>query len=99
MWLKRLLLVAGMLVALGCGREETQTVAPPQSQIKPTLESVAQTGTIDSGLITVREELEAMKATDSAKAETLLKDLDELERMASNPAGAKAKAQEMLGKL
>ena len=26
MWLKRLLLVAGMLVALGCGREETQTL-------------------------------------------------------------------------
>ncbi len=99
MWLKRLLLVAGMLVALGCGREETQTVAPPQSQIKPTLESVAQTGTIDSGLITVREELEAMKTTDAAKAETLLKDLDELEKMSGNPAGAKAKAQEMLGKL
>jgi hypothetical protein len=94
-----LLLVLGLVSAYGCGSSAPSTdVTPPgQEQIKPTLESVVETGTIDSGLMVVREELEKMQATDSAKADELLKDLDELETLSGD--AAKTKATEMLGKL
>jgi hypothetical protein len=85
-----LLLVLGLVSAYGCGSSAPSTdVTPPgQEQIKPTL---------DSGLMVVREELEKMQATDSAKADELLKDLDELETLSGD--AAKTKATEMLGKL
>lgn len=99
MWLTRILVVLGLLVMLGCGSGETvQSVTPPTNQAKPVLESVSQTGVVDSGLVVVREELEKMKATDAAKAEGLLKDLDQLERM-TDVARIKAKAKEMAAKL
>ncbi len=100
MWFIRSLLVLGALAVIGCGGGETSTsVEPPgQEQIKPALETVAETGVIDSGLMTVREEAEAMKETDAAKADELLKDLDELESL-SDPAEVKAKAQQMIDKL
>ena len=71
----------------------------PQDEIRSALEHVAQTGEIDSGLVIVREKLEAMKETDAAKAGELLQDLSQLEKMTTQPAQAKAKAQEMLKKL
>lgn len=92
-----LLLVACLV---GCGPSETtQKVEQPaaQDQIKTTLQNVADTGEVDSGLMVVRDGLEEMKATDAAKAEELLKDLDELEQ--SSGEDAKTKAQAMLGKL
>lgn len=94
------LLVLGMVAVLGCQASETTTTVeePGQEQIKPALEAVAQSGVIDSSLMVVREEAEAMKATDAAKAEELLKDLDELEAL-SDPEQIKAKAKEMAGKL
>lgn len=96
---RRLIIVFGMAFVLGCGpTETTQTVTPPQNPIKPTLESIADTGVVDSGTVLVREELEKMKSTDSAKAEDLLKDLDQLESM-NDPAAIKAKAKAMVGKL
>lgn len=99
MWLKRFCVVMGLLVMLGCGNGETvQSVTPPTNQAKQVLESVAQTGILDSGMVIVQEELEAMKATDAAKAEALLKDLDQLQKMSDAPR-IKAKAKEMAGKL
>lgn len=89
-------------LVLGCGPRETKKAvqqAPPQDQVRSTLQQVAETGVVDSGLMVVREQLEAMKSTDAAKAEGLLQDLDQLEGMANQPEQAKTKAQEMLGKL
>ena len=98
MWLKRCLMVLGVSVVLGCGSgERVQSVEPPKNQSKAVLESVAQTGTLDSGIMVVKEELEKMKATDAAKAEGLLNDLGQLEKM-NNPAQIKAKAKEMAAK-
>jgi hypothetical protein len=53
---------------------------------------------VDSGLMVVREELEKMQSTDAAKAQELLKDLEELESM-SSPDQVRNKAKAMLGKL
>ena len=89
------------LTTVGCGREKTQRVKPPapKDEVRSALEYVVQTGQVDSGLITVREKLESMKATDAAKAESLLKDLDQLEKLGQQPEQAKTKAREMLQKL
>lgn len=97
----RFFLVLGLVALLGCGPQETtQRVEEPsgQDQVKSALENVAESGQIDSGLMIVRDELEAMKATDAAKAEELLSDLDALQAL-TDPAQAKAKAQEMIDKL
>ncbi|MEN6495028.1 MAG: hypothetical protein ABFD16_12185 [Thermoguttaceae bacterium] len=99
MWLKRCLVVLGLSVVLGCGSgERVQSVEPPKNQSKTVLESVAQTGILNSGIMVVKEELEQMKATDAAKAEGLLKDLDQLEKM-KGAAQIKTKAKEMAAKL
>jgi hypothetical protein len=97
MWLKRCLVVLGLSVVLGCGGERVQSVEPPKNRSKTVLESVAQTGILNSGIMVVKEELEQMKATDAAKAEGLLKDLDQLEKM-NDAARIKAKAKEMAAK-
>jgi hypothetical protein len=101
MWLVRFLLVLGAVAVLGCGEGVTTQPAQeaaPQQQIKSALETCAESGTIDSGLMVVREQAEAMQETDPDKADALLKDLDELESL-RDPAQIKAKAKEMLGKL
>ncbi len=98
----RVLALLSVLAIVGCGSGENATpVEPPtaDSQIKSSLEYVAESGQVDSGIMLVREQLEELKETDAAKADALLKDLDELETMAGNPDGAKAKASEMLKKL
>ena len=59
---------------------------------------MVESGVVDSGLMVVREELEKMQSTDAAKAQELLKDLDELESM-SSPDQVRNKAKAMLGKL
>ncbi len=95
-----LLLMASLL--FGCGPSVTTKSVKettPQDQIKSALQQVANTGQVDSGLMVVREQLEAMKSTDEAKAQALLQDLDQLEALANRPQQARAKAQEMLGKL
>ncbi len=91
-----------VLFLVGCSNgTPSQSVAPPDpnQEIRSALQQLAETGTIDSGLMVVRERLEAMRETDAAKAQTLLQDLSQLESMAGNPGQAKAKAQEMIKKL
>ncbi len=98
----RFLLVLLVVCLAGCGSGETTMSveeAPAEDQIRSALQSVADTGMVDSGLMVVREKLEEMKETDAAKAEALLKDLDQLESLRRNPAQARAKAQEMIQKL
>jgi len=99
MWLKRCLLVLSLAAAIGCSSgETTQRVAPPKDQSRAVLEAIAQSGIVDSGVMTVKEELEKLKATDPAKADALLNDLADLQKPGS-PDRIKAKAKEMLAKL
>ncbi len=100
MWFLRCLLLLSVVAVIGCaesGPTPTQNAMPASDQAKSALQSVADTGQVDSGLVIVRDQLESMKATDSAKAEELLKDLDELEKLSGD--AAKKKATEMIGKL
>ena len=97
----RILALLGLVAVLGCGGGENATTveeAPPDSQIQSALQSVAETGVVDSGIMLVRAQLEVLKETDALKADALLKDLDALEASRS-PDQVKAKAKEMLGKL
>jgi len=102
MWFTRLIAVLATAVALvGCGPSTTKIpVKPPapQEQIKGVLQGLAKTGEKTSGLMVVREQLEEMKKTDAAKADALLKDLNDLEA-AKDAAAVKAQAQKMLEKL
>ena len=100
MWFVRLFVLLVVATVLGCSGEDTTSVevAAPNTQIQSALESAAETGQIDSGIMLVREQLELMQETDAAKADALLKDLDELESMTST-GKVKAKAKEMLSKL
>jgi hypothetical protein len=101
MWFSRLLLVLGMVALLGCGPQETTEkveALSSQSQVKAALETLAETGQMDSGVMLIQEQLEAMKETDSAKATELLADLEALMPL-KDPAEIKAKAQAMIDKL
>jgi hypothetical protein len=91
------LLLAIALLA-GCGGGSVPVTPPQPPQAKTMLLEVAAHGQINSGIMAVRENLEQMKATDPNKAQTLLRDLDQLERM-NSPQQIKAKAKEMADKL
>ena len=98
----QLLLVALALAVAGCGDAESVTVDPPADAtppLKAILTDIAASGQpLGSGAETVRTEIEALKATDAAKGDELLKDLAELEQL-QDPAAIKAKAQAMADKL
>jgi hypothetical protein len=98
-------LLAASVLVVGCSGGTgpgPQKVTPPQVQpadaIRSALQSVAQSGQLGSEGLTIQENIEKLRATDSAKAEALAKDYQELEKL-SDPAKVKAKAEEMLGKL
>ena len=60
-----------LLIAFGCGRKEKSVpvaVIPPVEQARMILEQVAQQGEVDSSIVTLREVLESMAATDSSKS-------------------------------
>lgn len=91
------LLIGVSLVGCG-GVESTAVTPPPPPQAKALLSDVANSGELGSGASMIRDSLESLKATDAAKAEELLKELDELEKM-SDAAKIKAKAKAMSEKL
>lgn len=97
-----LFLLLGSVAVLGCGtaRDTSEKVTPPSptSQIKSTLESYAQSGQLDSGIMIVEEQAEKLKETDPAKAETVLKGVKELQAI-KDPAKIKAKAKELADSL
>lgn len=84
----------------GCGgsveSEPVQPASPPP--VKPMLEEIAASGEVGSGAETIREALTTLKASEGAKAEELLKDLDELEKL-SDPSQIRQKAKAMADKL
>ncbi len=102
MWFTRLFAVLAMVAVMtGCGSSGTSVrVKPPaaQEQVKAGLQDLAKAGEITSGVMIIRQQLEEMKKTDSAKAEGLLKDLTELESLKGSAAN-KAQAHEILSKL
>jgi len=95
-----------IVVALICGCSGGQAgpksvrVTPPSpaENAKATLKEFAETGQVGSGLMLVRENFEAIKKTDAAKGDALLKELDELGK-AKNPDEVKAKAKALMEKL
>lgn len=99
---KNQLLGSGLLLFAGCGGvaniPEEKVTPPPAPPAKAMLEDIAKSGELGSGASLIREALEAMKATEPAKVEPLLKEMGELEGM-SDPAKIKAKAKSMANKL
>jgi hypothetical protein len=103
MYFSRCTLLAVVFAALvGCGSvgDTPTAVTPPAStdSIKAALNDVVQTGQLGSGGMTLEQEIENLRASDAAKADALKSDYEQLKGM-TDPARAKAKAQEMLGKL
>lgn len=93
-----LLVLAG---ACGCGGAnipETPVTPSPPPPVKAVLTDVANSGELGSSAATIRENLEAMRATDSVKAESLLSALTELEAL-TDPDEIKAKAAAMAEEL
>ncbi|MFM7039909.1 MAG: hypothetical protein ACKO2L_19550 [Planctomycetaceae bacterium] len=95
------ILLAGTFLIAGCGPGQTPAetvtpVAPPAA--KAQLMDVAASGELGSAASSIRESLEALKATDSAKADELLNELTALEGLA-DPNQIKAKAKAMADKL
>lgn len=99
--LRREICSAAICLALvGCSNQPTpQAVTPPPPPAaKALLEDVAKSGELGSGAESIRQALEQLKATDSAKAEKLLTELGELETT-SDPAKIKTKAKAMADQL
>lgn len=101
----RLFFVSLVLFAAGCGARTFESVTveplptiPPAQKAKTLLEEVAKTGQLGSGAEEIKMTLEELKKTDAAKADLLLKDMQQLEA-ARDPNAAMAKAREMAGKL
>jgi hypothetical protein len=90
-----------VILFISCGRSTTSErvdVPPAEQQAKAMLQTYAETGQLDSSVVTLQEQLEAIKATDEAKGNALLSDFEQL-KSASSPAKVKEKAQAMLSKL
>jgi hypothetical protein len=89
-----------MLPVVGCG--PTDTVVEVEEVVVPAkamLEDVAETGELGSASMEIRDALEGMKVEgDAAKADALLKELDELDAL-SDPNQIKKKASSMAGQL
>ena len=98
----RFLFVAVSLAMLvGCGPSSVpveQSSQSPADAVVRNLKMVAENGQLGSEMVEIQQNLEQMKATDSATATELLAGLQEMESM-TDPAAVKAKASEMLGKL
>ena len=89
-----------VVLFLGCG-PGVDSSAPvevsPAETIQENLQVVVDGGSLGSAEETVRSNIEKLKATDAAKGEELMKDLDELTGLTGD--GAKKKAEEMISKL
>lgn len=89
-----------LMAFIGCQEsvEVTPVTPPPPTPAKSILSEVAQSGELGSAASSIRDALTQLKETDAAKADELLKDLDELETM-STPDKIKAQAKKMADKL
>ena len=96
------LAAAGTGLVAGCSQSGRQPVKvevpPPTQQLRALLEAYAKSGELDSGVIAIREQIEALRKTDSAKADALDREIAKLES-AKGAAAVKKQAEAMLGKL
>jgi len=74
------------------------TPPPAAAQLRALLETYAKTGELDSGVVAVREQIDALRATDAAKADALAAELAKLEA-SRGAAAVKKQAEAMLEKL
>ncbi|QDV71088.1 hypothetical protein Poly24_48210 [Rosistilla carotiformis] len=98
------LIVCSLLVSalLGCdGREAGVPVEPPGpvELAQAVLRDIASTGTLNSSIEGLQDRLDAVRATDPAKADELLADYEKLMAIPrGNVAKIKATAKEMVDK-
>lgn len=105
MWFARFVLLLGVVVVLGCGsgapkppsaEEEADTLKQDMTMV---LEDIAKTGDLEEAGPDLRLMVEeGLRESDSAKADSISKELDALEALTS-PAQIKAKAKEIISKL
>ncbi len=91
----------GLAVLMGCSKGVSVAPTAPKASfdsVKTALQAIAATGEFGSDVEGIEQDLEKLKATDAAKAEGLLKDLQSL-KTAQQKSQIQAKAKEMLGKL
>lgn len=93
-----LILICGLSAGCGTGAVSEAVTPPPTPPAKALLGDVAASGELGSGAASIRDALTELKATDSAKADELLTELDQLETL-SDPAKIKARAKAMADKL
>ncbi len=91
-----------LVIAIGCNPDAGSTVVddPGSSRaelIKTDLQMIVDNGEMGSEMMSVQNNLEALKADDAAKAEELLTDLQGLEGLSGEEL--KTKAQAMIDKL
>ncbi|MBI2477965.1 MAG: hypothetical protein HYV60_04760, partial [Planctomycetia bacterium] len=93
----RIELILALLLGfvIGCSSEPPAvSVTPTPSPVKAMLEDLANTGEMGSGMMDIESGLNALKQTDAAKADKLLKEYAELQA-AAGPEEIKAKAKAM----
>lgn len=99
MQLGKFIAVLLFALSIGCNNEPSPvTVSPGPPPVKAMLEDLSQTGEMSSGISEIDAALTEMKSTDPAKAEKLLKELDEL-RSATSADDIKTKAKAMADQL
>lgn len=101
-----LVAVAGISTVLGCGgpsykptpSTEQLMKVTGKEELKKRLTSAGETGTGGSGLAGMREAIEALRGSDAALADQLIKDLSQLEQ-ADDAEKIKSLAKQMAAKL
>jgi hypothetical protein len=93
-----------VMLAIGCSSQpgavsKRVQATPPLDKAKAALQDVVKTGEVGSGLDDVQTYAEELKKTDSAKADSLSKQLATLRGKGGKPEEAKTAAKEILDKL
>jgi len=91
-----------LAAAGGCGSRGPApirvTPPPALTQLRSLIETYAKSGELDSGVVAARDLIDALRATDAAKADTLAAELAKLEA-SRGAAAVKKQAEAMLEKL
>lgn len=98
-----MLAAVGPVSLVGCStgttNPSTTSVTPTTPPLKTTLEGIASSGQIGSAAPEVQAQFEALKTSDSAKADAIAADMDALLKAEGNAAKVKQLATQIVGKL
>lgn len=98
-----LCLLAASLFFAGCGsatyNPDSVRVTPTTNNLKTLIEGIAQSGSIGSGAMDLQSQFDALKASDSAKADAIKAEFDAFLASDGNPAKCKKLAAELAKKL